>query len=152
MQGEVTALLIFYQTKPYRDMEAALQKLAVTTKRAQSLAEASYVLSNVNPPLLAFTESKLPDGNWTDVLSLSERAASPVSVIVVGQETDTKLYASAIEVGASDFVAPPFHTLDLAHVVRCAADKALARREVAANSQRIAERLLPVVIKPQGNA
>jgi len=152
MQGEVTALLIFHHAKPYRDMEAALQKLAVPTKRARTLAEASHALSKVNPPLLAFTESKLPDGNWADVVSLSERASSPVAVIVVGQEIDIRLYASAIEVGASDFVAPPFDALDLAHVVRCAADKALARRGVAANSQPIAERLLPVVVKSQGNA
>jgi len=152
MHGEVTALLIFHQTKPYNDVEAALQKLAISTKRARTLAEAGQILSNVNPPLLAFTESKLPDGNWADVVSLSERAASAVSVIVVAQEIDTKFYASAIEIGASDFVAPPFDTLDLAHVVRCAADKALARRGVAVKSQPIAERLLPVVVKSQGNA
>jgi DNA-binding NtrC family response regulator len=152
MQGEVTALLIFHQKKPYRDVEAALQKLAISTRRARTLAEAGHVLSDVNPPLLAFTESKLPDGNWADVVSLSERAALFVSVIVVGQEIDTKLYASAIEVGASDFVAPPFDTLDLAHVVRCATDKALARRGVAANLHPTAERLLPVVVKSQGNA
>jgi DNA-binding NtrC family response regulator len=131
MRGKVTALLIFHQTKPYNDVEAALEKLAVPTERAQTLGEACHVLSRANPPLLVFTESELPDGNWADVVSVSARASSPVSVIVVGQELDTKLYASVIEVGAFDFIAPPFDALDLAHVVRCAADNALARREAA---------------------
>lgn len=128
MPREVTALPIFHQTKPCNDMEAALEKIAVPTRRAQTLAEACHVLSSINPPLLAFTESELPDGNWADVVSHSERALSPVGVIVVGREIDTNLYASAIEVGASDFITPPFDSLDLAHVVRCAADRALARR------------------------
>jgi len=134
MRGTITALLIFHHTEPYNELEAALEKLAVRTGRARTLAEACHVLSTVNLPLLVFTESELPDGNWADVVSLSSRASSPVSVIVMGQETDTKLYVSVIEGGAFDFMAPPFEALDLAHVVCCAADNALRRRQAATNS------------------
>jgi len=142
MIGKVTALLLFHQTKPYSDLNAALENLAFSTVRAQSFAEACQVLSNVNPPLLVFTESELPDGNWSDVVSLSAKASSHVSVIVVGHEIDTKLYASVIHVGALDFIAPPFDALDLAHVVRCAADIAMARRQAAGNSQLSAQNLI----------
>jgi DNA-binding NtrC family response regulator len=134
MRGTITALLIFHRTEPYNDLEAALEKLAVRTGRARTLAEACHIMSTVNLPLLVFTESELPDGNWADVVSLSARAASPVSVIVMGQEIDTKLYVSVIEGGAFDFMAPPFEAPDLAHVVRCAADNALMRRQAATNS------------------
>jgi DNA-binding NtrC family response regulator len=134
MRGEVTALLIFHNTKPYNDLEAALEKLAVRVGRAATIAEACLELSRANLPLLVFTESELPDGNWADVVSLSARASSPVSVIVMGQEIDTKLYVSVIEAGAFDFMAPPIEALDLDHVVRCAADNALARRRAATNS------------------
>jgi DNA-binding NtrC family response regulator len=134
MRGTVTALLVFHHAKPYNELEAALEKLAVRVGRARSLAEAHHVLSTVNLPLLVFTESELPDGNWADVVSLSARASSPISVIVMGQETDTNLYVSVIEAGAFDFMAPPFEALELAHVVRCAADNALARRRTAMNS------------------
>jgi FixJ family two-component response regulator len=51
----------------------------------------------------------------------------------MGQEIDTQLYVSVIEGGAFDFMAPPFEALDLAHVVHCAADNALARRQAATN-------------------
>ena len=134
MRGTVTALLIFHHPKLRTELEAALEKLAVRVGRARTLAEACHVLSAANLPLLVFTESELPDANWADVVSLSARVASPVSVIVVGQEIDTKLYVSVIEGGGYDFMAPPFEALDLEHVVRCAADNALMRRQAATNS------------------
>jgi len=135
MSGRVTALLVFHRTKPFDEIKAALGKMAVTTKRAQSLAEAKHALAGANPPLLAVTESEFPDGKWSDIVSFSQKASSRVNVIVVGKTIDANLYASAIEVGAFDYIAPPFEGMDLAHVVRCALDNALARRETAKNSQ-----------------
>jgi DNA-binding NtrC family response regulator len=152
MRGKVTALLIFHQAEPCNDVEAALEKLAVHSGRVQSLAQARNVLSMGDPPLLVLTESELPDGNWADVVSLSARASSPVSVIVVGQEIDTRLYASVIEVGAFDFIAPPFDALDLAHVIRCAADNALARRQAATNSLPSSQKALPIAVKSPRSA
>ncbi len=136
MRGAVEVLLLFHQARPYNDLKAALKKLAILTLRAESFGQASRVLSRANPPLLVFTESELPDGNWFDVVSFSAGASSPVSVIVVGQEIDTKLYATVINMGALDFIAPPFEDIDLAHVVRCASDHALAGHQAAGNSRR----------------
>jgi len=152
MSVRVTALLVFHQTEPFDEIKAALGKIAVPTKRAQTLAEAKLALSDANPPLLAFTESELPDGKWSEIVSFSEKASSQVNVIVVGQTLNANLYASAVEVGAFDYIAPPFEGADLAHVVRCAADNALARRETAAKSRPAAEQLLSVTVKSQGSA
>jgi DNA-binding NtrC family response regulator len=152
MSGKVTALLVFRQTKPFDEIKAALGEMAVPTEQAQTLAEAKNALSNANPPLLAFTESELPDGKWSDIVSYSQSVSSRVNVIVVGPRIDANLYASAIEVGAFDYIAPPFEGADLVHVVRCAADNALARRETAKKSRPTAEQLLPVAVKSQGNA
>jgi len=152
MSGKVTALLVFHQTKPFDEIKAALGKMAVPTEEAQTLAEAKDALSDANPPLLAVTESELPDGKWSDIVSFSEKASSRVNVIVVGQTIDANLYASAIEVGAFDYIAPPFEGVDLAHVVRCALDNALARRETAKNPRPTAQQLLSVALKSQGSA
>ena len=152
MSGKVTALLVFHRTKPFDEIKAALGKMAVPTERAQTLAEAKHALSDANPPVLAITESELPDGKWSDIVSFSEQASSRVNVIVVGQRIDANLYASAIEVGAFDYIAPPFEGGDLAHVVRCAADNALAQRETAKKSRPNPEQLLSVVVKRQGSA
>jgi DNA-binding NtrC family response regulator len=152
MSGKVTALLVYRQTKPFDEIKAALGKMAVPTEQAQTLAEAKHVLSDINPPLLAVTESELPDGKWSDIVSFSEKASSRVNVIVVGRTIDANLYASAIEVGAFDYIAPPFEGVDLAHVVRCALDNALARRETAKNPRPTAQQLLSVALKSQGSA
>ncbi|MGA2076894.1 MAG: hypothetical protein ABSH52_25680 [Terriglobia bacterium] len=152
MSGKATALLVFHQTKPFDEIKAALGKMAVPTEQAQTLAEAKHVLSDINPPLLAVTESELPDGKWSDIVSFSEKASSRVNVIVVGRTIDANLYASAIEVGAFDYIAPPFEGVDLAHVVRCALDNALARRETAKNPRPTAQQLLSVALKSQGSA
>jgi DNA-binding NtrC family response regulator len=152
MRGKVTALLIFHQAEPFKEVKAALGKLAVATKRAHTLADACRVLSLVDPPLLVFTESQLPDGNWAEVVSFSAGALTPVSVIVVGREIDIKLYASAIEMGAFDFIAPPFDEIDLAHVVRCAADHALRRRYTAKNARPPTRQSHPIAAKGLGSA
>jgi DNA-binding NtrC family response regulator len=152
MSAKVTALLVFHQTKPFDEIKAALGKMAVPTEEAQTLAEAKDALSDANPPLLAVTESELPDGKWSDIVSFSEKASSRVNVIVVGQTIDANLYASAIEVGAFDYIAPPFEGVDLVYVVRCALDNALGRRETARKSRAGAEELLSVALKSQGNA
>jgi DNA-binding NtrC family response regulator len=131
MRGKTTALLIFHHPQACRELAAILEKLAFCTRRVKTLAEARHVLAGVNPPLLVFTESESPDGNWADVLSLSVQASAAVTVVVVGQQIDTMLYASVIEVGGFDFIAPPYNAVDLTHVVRCAADHALARRQAA---------------------
>ena len=152
MSGNVTALLVFHQPEPFNEIKAALGKMAVATAQAQTLAEAKHALTDTNPPLLAVTESELPDGKWSDIVSISEKASSRVNVIVVGRTIDANLYASAIEVGAFDYIAPPFDGADLAHVVRCALDNAMARRDSANKSRPTAEQLLPATVKSQGSA
>ena len=70
MSAKVTALLVFHQTRPFNEIKAALGMIAVPTERAHTLAEAKLALSDANPPLLAFTESELPDGKWWEIVVL----------------------------------------------------------------------------------
>jgi DNA-binding NtrC family response regulator len=95
---------------------------------AKSLAEAKRKLSGLNPVPLVFTDTGLPDGTWTDLLAIANKATRPVNVIVVARLVDTRLYVEAIEAGAFDFLAPPFGATDLAYVVRSALDNAATRR------------------------
>ena len=152
MREGVTALLVFHHVEPYNHVENALDKLAVTMVRARTLAEARRIMSWRNPPLLVFTESVLPDGNWADVVSFSRKTPSPVSVVVVGREFGTKLHASAIEMGAFDFIAPPFDDMDLAHVIRCAGDNALRRRQAAKNDLAVVRQSFPITHRNRKSA
>ena len=48
MRDEVTVLLIFHNAKPFNDLEAALEKLAVRVGRAATIGEACLELSRAN--------------------------------------------------------------------------------------------------------
>jgi DNA-binding NtrC family response regulator len=95
---------------------------------AESIAQAKRLLGGLNPAPLVFTDTQLPDGTWTDILAMAEKAARPVNVIVVARVVNTRFYVEAIETGAFDFLAPPFNATDLAYVVRSAMDNVVARR------------------------
>lgn len=149
MRERVSALLVHQQTEPLRSLRLALERQAVETARAQNCQEAWRILSGANPPHLVFTDTALPDGHWRDVVALAAQAPQPVNVIVVARLVDTRLYIETIETGAFDFLAPPFTPADLAHVVRCAADNVLVRREAEVRDEEsVAGKLFPAFSAP----
>jgi DNA-binding NtrC family response regulator len=98
----------------------------------QSLQEALPLLTGPNPPHLVFTQPKLPDGIWADVLRLAMKAPKPVDVIVVARPANAGLYLQAITGGAFDFIVAPLTGFQLTHVLRCAIESVLSRREAQA--------------------
>jgi FixJ family two-component response regulator len=71
---------------------------------------------------------------WADVASLAIKAAAPANVIVVGRLANVGLYLQTITGGAFDFIVPPLTGYELTHVVRCAIENVLSRRETQARS------------------
>jgi DNA-binding NtrC family response regulator len=142
MKDRISALLIHQQAEPLHALDEALTSQSIQTTRARSCREAGPLLNGTNPPHLVFTDTTLPDGSWAEVIMLAMKATAPVNVIVVGRGIDTRFYVEAIEAGAYDFVVPPFTAADLAHVVRCAVDNVLARREALAHAEQSPQKLL----------
>ena len=60
--------------------------------------------------------------------------AAPANVIVVGRLANVGLYLQTITGGAFDFIVPPLTGYELTHVVRCAIENVLSRRETQARS------------------
>lgn len=135
MKKRTSAVLVYNEAGPFRGLEKALKGQSMKLRRAQNCAEAGRFLGQANPPHLAFTEAKLPDGTWADVLAATVKAKQPVNVIVVGRVEDTKFYVQVMENGAFDFIVPPFEAGDLDHVLRCAIDNVIGRREALAVKQ-----------------
>ena len=131
MRKEIVALLVHSQSEHMQGLAVRLQHEGIIVHQARTWQAAAAELKRADPPQLVFSDSTLRDCNWTDIVRLAERASQPVNVIVVTRVMDTKLYLEALEGGAFDFIVPPFASLDLAHVVRCAADNVQARREAA---------------------
>ena len=138
MPEETKALLLHSRRDPLRALRQALERQGVTTVQARNCAEATHLLQGLEPPHLVFTDTQLPDGNWADAIRLARKAAAPVNVIVVSRLVDVRLYVEALEAGAFDFIAPPFEDSELAHIVRCAAANAEARRHEKSKAEEAA--------------
>jgi DNA-binding NtrC family response regulator len=128
MEEKIKALLVQVRPGPFDALRLALEEQAVEIRTARNCGEAALDLWSDRPPHLVFTDVQLADGNWADVLTLASKASAPVNVIVVAPLVDVSFYVRAIERGAFDFVVPPLATPELLHVVRSAAENALARR------------------------
>ena len=133
-QNGVFALLVHDRPSPLESLKTDLKNLSVKTWSARSLDEAAKLLDQTHPELV-FTDTQFADGTWSEVVSLAERAGAPANVIVVGSHVDIKVYISAMESGAFDFIVPPLEPESLAHVVGVAIDNVRRRREAEAVKQ-----------------
>jgi len=128
MKESIRALLVRARHDPLDALRLALEEQSIGIFTAKNCAEAALALWSDCPPHLVFTETRLADGNWADVLTLATKASAPVNVIVVAPFADMSLYLQAIERGAFDFIVPPLSDPEFLHVVRTAAENAISRR------------------------
>lgn len=133
MREYAFALVVHERTFPFEALKPALKDMAISTWSCASCREASDLLEQTHPHLI-FTDVQLPDGSWQDVLNLSQRAGSPVNVIVVSANEDTRTYLNVLEQGAFDYLAPPFERMPLEFVVRSAVEDVRARRDTLARA------------------
>lgn len=131
MRGNVFALMVHERPEPCESLKLLLRPLGVDTFSVGSCAEASHLLEQTQPRLV-FTDTKLPDGTWIDVLNLVEGASIPISGILVGTSPDPELRRAALGYGAFDYLSPPFEVDALADVL----DRAI--RYVQAGRERLA--------------
>lgn len=130
-QKKLFALVASSENRCFHDLKATLKKQSVEVYSSDSCQEVARLLDQTHPELV-FTAKLLSDGTWRNVIYLSEKASVPTSVIVVGENKDTRFYLSAMDYGAFDFILPPFEEDAIAHVVRVASESVRRRREFQA--------------------
>lgn len=131
MKGSVFALIVHERPEPCETLKPMLRRLGVDTFSVSSCAEARHLLEQTQPRLV-FTDTKLPDGTWIDVVNLVEDSPTPTSAILVGTSQDFELRRTALGYGAFDYLASPFETDVIADVL----DRAV--RFVQAGRERLA--------------
>lgn len=124
-------LFVYDRTAPMEPLKLILKGQAVETWSVKTCEEVARLLDQTEPDLV-FTDTQLPDGTWVDVIALAEKAPVAPNVIVVGACKDTKLYITAMENGAFDFILPPFEAEAIAHVLRVAVENVRRRRDAHA--------------------
>jgi DNA-binding NtrC family response regulator len=134
MKDQISTLLLHESADSVGPLILALQGQSLRVRWMGNYQEAVPLLMGPNPPHLVFAESALPGGTWADVVKLAAEAQKPVNVVVVARLVDIRLYLEAIVGGAFDFIVPPLTGNELDHVVRCAAENVLSRREEQVHS------------------
>ncbi len=114
-------------------LKSMLEHRGFAVYEAPTCAVAALLLHSYAPPHVVFTDMQLADGSWTGILALAERSPLASNVIVISRVTDIELYVAALERGAFDFVVPPFDSLEIDHVARCALGNASVRRQIQRN-------------------
>jgi len=126
----VTAILLHRAGASMDLLKLALENQTIEIHWLATLRDIAPLLQAANPPHLVFTEAKLPDGTWADVVKQARGARKPVKVIVVSRLVDVSLYVDTMEGGAFDFIVPPLSVSELTHVVNCAVENVLNLRRV----------------------
>jgi DNA-binding response OmpR family regulator len=83
---------------------------------AASCREAVAFLCRYRVPVI-FCERDLPDGTWRDILSYTAELTNPPALIVTSRLADEYLWAEALNMGAFDVLAKPFHEREVRHTL-----------------------------------
>jgi two-component system response regulator PilR (NtrC family) len=125
---QITAILLHKAGEAMDLLRLALEGQSIQVRCLTTCKEIVPLLQAANPPHLVFTQAKMPDGAWTDVVKQARAAPKPVKVIVVSRLADVSLYVDTMAGGAFDFIVPPLSVGELTHVVKSAVEKVLNLR------------------------
>jgi len=78
---------------------------------------------------VVLTEAKLDDGNWLDILELTRRLGT--ELVVTDAWADAQFWALAINMGAYDMLAQPFHGAEVRRVLASASSHQTSARAAA---------------------
>lgn len=93
-----------------------MQSLPLVLDYAASLQQARERLHTHNYDVV-LTEAELPDGKWLDVLHLVRDSPHAPHVIVTDKQADARFWAEALNLGAYDLLAQPFHRPEVRRIL-----------------------------------
>ncbi len=109
-------LFISERQEDARDLTRMLFDLPLALHHVKSLREARRKLVQ-NEYAVLLTEGALPDGTWLDALRLAQEDSPEVRVIVTDPQADARLWAEALNLGAYDLLAQPFHAPEVRRIL-----------------------------------
>jgi DNA-binding response OmpR family regulator len=115
MGNQVEVLVVDPNEEDRKLLCTILNHSRFTLVAVGSLAEAQQQLHTDTTFAVILCERTLPDGDWKDVLKLTEIVPVPPLLIVTGREADDYLWAEVLNTGGYDTLQKP---LDAEEVVR----------------------------------
>ncbi len=110
MANRAPALLVYSHPFPVGILKASLRRLGVATASCNNCAKLETALRVVEPQLV-FTDLKLANGRWLDVLMIVRANMPKARVIIFGPIPDPRFDVTVKTCGAWGYMAPPFEQL-----------------------------------------
>jgi DNA-binding NtrC family response regulator len=99
-----------------KSLDEMLSRVAIPVRQAADIAAAGQLLDR-EPFGAVLTESKLPDGNWLDVIRLVGRKLPGLAVVVTDRLADARFWADVLESGAYDVLVKPFYPKEVQRIL-----------------------------------
>ncbi len=114
-------ILTVLSVSPHKDDHCQLDAIIGHTRwvllKANRLEAARSLLQDHEVSVIV-CERDLEPGAWTDLLDYSERIENPPALIVTSRLADERLWSEALNRGAWDVLAKPFHRQEVLRSVR----------------------------------
>ncbi|MCL5745944.1 MAG: response regulator [Acidobacteria bacterium] len=108
---------------PFREDRISLRQIFSHTRwklqEADTLGEAVELVREQLIPVVV-SESKLPDGNWKDLLERLSELPHPPCLIVSSRLPDDHLWAEVLNLGGYDLLPKPFDSREVTRVISLA--------------------------------
>jgi len=95
---------------------------------ASNLGEVRNILGR-RPIHVVFCEDNLPDGGFREILRLVKANRPEVQVVLSSMLGDVDEYIEAMNLGAFDFISPPYRSTEIASVVDSASRRYRLKRK-----------------------
>jgi DNA-binding NtrC family response regulator len=95
---------------------------------ASNLEETRNILAR-RPMHVVFCDDNLTDGGFREVLRLVKAATPEIQVVVSSRLADVDEYIEAMNLGAFDFIAPPYRGTEIISVVDSASKRYRLKRK-----------------------
>jgi DNA-binding NtrC family response regulator len=127
----IAVLMVYGERSPLRNLTEVLsQQFSAEITHARNCQEARIVLEQSALPHILFTDTKLSDGSWEDVLGMAKTASQAVNAFVVSLVGNIVLYTEAMTRGAFDFITPNIPPAAFSEVLRSALEDVISRRSI----------------------
>lgn len=102
-----------------KTLSLMLDPARLTVRHASGLQQAFEILAHETFPAI-LTESRLPDGNWRDVVRFVKQGGLQTAVIVTDRFADGRFWIDVLEAGAYDLLPQPFYPAEVQRILAAA--------------------------------
>lgn len=116
MNDQHSILLVSPLEEDHRTFDRIFGQRRWTLRHARGLAEALAEIERT-PVSVIVSETRLPDGDWRDLLERVREIPRAPAVIVTSEQADAALWATVLNLGAYDFLPKPFEPAEVMRIV-----------------------------------